>query len=210
MARAGVVKVDKFEWRGKVYPIMLNKESGEFHANIPNPDNDRSPLETFRGDLPFVKEKLEKYLKEADGKDLEWKPVIIIKNEKRERWEMDRTPEHSIGLTYSRGFRAKTISGKLLWREFLNTDPSELDNVEVKMREYNTDPPYWSHHAFELAYTPERWSSLRLITQTMKLMNERLQAIIQGGSDEIANMLHGIAEKGAQMLLPAPKEGGSR
>ncbi len=208
MARAGVAKVDKLEWRGVVYPIYLNKDSGEFSAHIPNPDNDRCPLESFQGDLPTVKKNLEKYLKEADGKDLKWSPVILIKREKLESWERSRAKENSLELEYRRGFRAKTISGKLLWRDFLETSPSDQDDVDVKMREYNADPPYWQKNAVELAYTPERWSSLRLITETMKLMNERLQAILNGGADEVAHMLTGVATKGAQMLLPAPKGGG--
>jgi hypothetical protein len=206
MAHRGTVKVDKLEWRGVVYPIMLNKESGEFSAHIPNPDNDRCPLESFQGDLPTVKEKLAKYLKEADGRDLQWEPVILIKREKRESWERLRSSENSLDLEYKRGFKAKTISGKMLWREFLDRNPSDKDDIAVKMREYNSDPPYWRMNAVELHYTPERWSSLRLITETMKLMNERLQGILHSGADEVANMLHGISEKGAQLLLPAPKK----
>jgi hypothetical protein len=210
VARRGIAKVDKLEWRGVVYPIFLHKESGEFSAHIPNPDNDRCPLESFRGDLPTVKQQLEKYLKDADGKDLQWEPVILIKREKLESWERSRAAENSLNLEYKRGFRAKMISGKLLWRDFLETNPSDEDDVAVKMREYNSDPPYWHTKAVELAYTAERWSSLRLITETMKLMNERLQTIINSGADEVSNMLRGISEKGAQLLLPAPKEGGSR
>lgn len=208
MARRGVVIVDQFEWRGVIYPIKLHKESGDFSANIPNPDESQGTryLESFRGDLPTVKSQLEKYLKEADGKDLKWEPVILIKVDQRERWEMGRHGQNSLDLTYDRGFRAKTISGKLLWREF--NVGNDDDNVEVKIREYNSDAPYYRTTAVELAYTPERWSSLRLITKTMEIMNERLQAILQGGADEVAKMLTGISEKGAQMLLPAPKEGG--
>ncbi len=204
MAQRGIVKVDQFEWRGKVYPIMLNKTTGEFSAKIPNPDESqgtRVPLESFHGDLPTVKEQLEKYLKEADGKDLKWEPVIVIKCDKRERWEMGRR-ENSLDLDYARGFRAKTMSGKLLWREF----SCDEDEVEPKMRNYNSDPPYYRASAVEIAYTPERWSSLRLITETMKAMNERLQTILRGGADEVSAMLHGIAEKGPQLLLPAPKK----
>lgn len=208
MSRRGTAKVDKLEWRGVVYPIFLNKETGEFSAHVPDPDNVHRPMESFHGELPEVKKQLEKYLKEADGKDLEWEPVIIIKYEKRENWNYGRRSDNSLDLDYKRGFRAKTISGKLLWRDFLDTSPDSQDDVTVKMQEYNTDPPYWRSSAVEIAYTPERWSSLRLITETMKLMNERLQKILSGGADEIAKMLHGISEKGAQMLLPAPKEGG--
>lgn len=210
MAHRGTVKVDKLEWRGVVYPIFLNKGSGEFSAHIPNPDNDRCPLESFRGDLPTVKEKLEKYLKEADGKDLKWEPVIIIKRDKRESWEIGRRGQGSLDLEYARGFRAKTIGGKMLWRDFLDRSPDDENDVAVKMREYNSEAPYWRTNAVELAYTPERWSSLRLITETMKLMNERLQAILQSGADEVSKMLVGISEKGAQLLLPAPKEGANR
>ncbi len=208
MARAGVVKVDKLEWRGVVYHIYLDKETGQFSAHIPDPDNSRCPLESFYGDLPTVKKQIEKYLKEADGKDLKWEPVILIKREKRESWEIGRRGENSLDLMYDRGFRAKTISGKLLWREFLETNPDDKNDVDVKMREYNTEPPYWKTNAVELAYTPERWSSLRLITETMKLMNERLQAILNSGADEVAHMLTGVATKGAGLLLPAPKGGG--
>lgn len=209
MARRGIAKVDKLEWRGVVYPIMLNKETGEFSAHVPNPDNDRSPLESFRGDLPTVKADLEKYLKEVDGKDLKWDAVILIKapDEDHHSWRYDRK-ENALSLDYVRGFRAKTISGKLLWRDFLETNPSDEDDVTIKMREYNSEPPYWHVKAVQLAYTAERWSSLRLITETMKLMNERLQTILQGGADEVSKMLHGISEKGAQLLLPAPKGGG--
>lgn len=209
MAQRGVVKVDKVEWRGVVYPILLNKKTGVFSAHVPNPDQTSGrycPLETFRGELPDVKEKLEKYLKEADGKDLQWSPLILVKHEKRESWEFNRGGRHSLDLDYARGFRAKTMSGKLLWREFIGND----DDVALKMREYNNDPPHWRTDAIELAYTPERWSSLRIITETMKLMNERLHGILKGGADEVANMLHGISEKGAQLLLPAPKKGGGR
>ena len=204
--RRGTVKVDKLEWRGVTYPILLNKETGEFSAHIMDPDNERNYLETFRGELPEVKKQLEKYLKEADGKDLKWEPVIIIKCEKRENWEYGRRGENSLDLDYKRGFRAKTISGKMLWRDFADSNPDDENDVTVRMREYNSDPPYWRSSAVEIAYTPERWSSLRLITETMKLMNERLQSILQGGADEIAKMLHGISKNGAQMLLPAPKK----
>lgn len=206
MARRGIAKVDKLEWRGVVYPIMLNKETGEFSAHVPNPDNDRSPLESFRGDLPTVKADLEKYLKEVDGKDLKWNAVILIKeSDDNHSWRYE-TKENALSLDYIRGFRAKTITGKLLWRNFLVTNPSDEDDVAVKMREYNSDPPYWHTKAVELAYTAERWSSLRLITETMKLMNERLQTIIKGGADEVSDMLRGISEKGAMLLLPAPKK----
>lgn len=207
MAQRGVVKVDQYEWRGIVYPIMLHKGSGEFSVNVKNPDGEI--LESFQGDLPTVKEKLEKYLKEADGKDLKWEPRIIIKCDKKESWEYGRRGQNSLDLDYTRGFRAKTMSGKLLWREFIG----EEDDVELNMRQYNSDPPYYRTDAIDLEYTPERWSSLRLITETMKAMNERLQAILQGGADEVSKMLHGISEKGAQLLLPAPKgapKGGGR
>jgi hypothetical protein len=206
MAQRGVVKVDKVEWRGVVYPILLNKETGVFSAHIPNPDQTSGrhcPLETFRGELPDVKSKLEKYLKEADGKDLQWTPLILVKHKNRESLEYGRKDQHSLNLDYARGFRAKTMSGKMLWREFIGNDHDDLD---LKMREYNSDPPYWRTDAIELAYTPERWSSLRIITETMNLMNERLQAILQGGVDEVSKMLTGISEKGAQLLLPAPKK----
>lgn len=204
MARRGIAKVDKLEWRGVVYPIMLNKETGEFSAHVPNPDDSRSPLESFRGDLPTVKADLEKYLKDADGKDLKWDAVILIMGaEDDESWHYDRNKKNALSLDYTRGFRAKTISGKMLWREFIRNDD---DDVAVNMREYNSDPPYWRTNAVELAYTAERWSSLRLITETMKLMNERLQTILKSGADEVSNMLHGISEKGAQLLLPAPKK----
>lgn len=208
MAHRGTVKVDKLEWRGVVYPILLNKETGTFTAHVPNPDPDAGrncPIETFRGDLPTVKAQLEKYLKESDGKDLKWEPVILIKRERRESWEIGRRGQNSLDLSYDRGFRAKTISGKMLWREFIGNDD---DDVSLKMREYNSDAPYYRTSAVELAYTPERWSSLRLITETMRAMNERLQTILEGGADEVSKMLNGISEKGAQMLLSAPKEGG--
>lgn len=209
MARRGVVKVDQFEWRGVIYPISLNKETGEFSAHIPNPDESQGTryLESFRGELPTVKAQLAKYLKESDGKDLEWEPVILIKRDKRESWEIGRRGQNSLDLSYDRGFKAKTMSGKMIWREFGTNDD---DEVVPKMREYNSDPPYYRVNAVELAYTPERWSSLRLITETMKAMNERLQAILEGGTDEVLKMLTGISEKGAQLLLPAPKEGGRR
>jgi hypothetical protein len=212
MARRGITKVDKLEWRGVVYPIMLNKETGEFSAHIPHPDSSRGVLESFRGDLPTVKADLEKYLKEADGKDLKWDAVILIKapEDDNPTWRYGGNKENALSLDYVRGFRAKTISGKLLWRDFLETNPDDEDDVAVKMREYNSEPPYWSSKAVELEYTAERWSSLRLITETMRLMNDRLQEILRGGVDKVSNMLHGISEKGAQLLLPAPKKGGSR
>lgn len=206
MASRGTIIVEKYEWRGVVYPIMLNKNTGKFHVHIPNPDGTRMPLETFGGELPEVKEQLEKYLKESDGKDLKWEAVIIIKTEKGSRYGYNRSDEHALDLRYWRGFRAKTMSQKILWRDFKNGE----DDVELDMREYNVDPPYFRHDGIELKYTPERWSSLRLITETMKLMNERLQKILEGGADEVTKMLQGISEKGAQMLLPAPKEGGKR
>lgn len=204
MAQRGVIKIEEFKWRDKVFPIMLNKETGEFSVHIPNPDKEAgsyaTPLETFRGELLEVKEKLEKYLRESDGKDLKWEAVILISSHEPPHWEKKA---HRIDLEYVRGFIAKTSSGKSLWRRF---DTNNKDDIEQKMDNYNSDPPYFWASAIRLDYTPERWSSLRLITESIEVMNEKLQEILHGGADKVAHMLHGIAEKGAQMLLPAPKK----
>lgn len=207
MARStrGWRKFDEIPWEdGAKYVIRCSTETGEFMVEIPDPTSDYRSLAKFVDkDLNKVKEEAVAWLK--DNSTLSWEAVIIIKGGEKNPLGRMYVSEDSLSLKYDRYYRAKRKDGSYLWKEYAkDKHQNSADDDDVKgmpgraMREPSI------HERVVLPYTPERWSALRMISLIITQINERINALIDQGKFD--DMLTTIAQRGAALLLPGPKE----
>jgi hypothetical protein len=186
---------------GAKVPIRCNTETGEFMAEIPNPEYPSQSLAKFSGkDLNKVKAEAVAWLK--DNATLQWEAIIVVNG--ASRWKGVReSSDNSLNLHYRRAYRAKRRDGSFLWKEFSLDGENESDDDEVKGKPgRTTSGPGIGEDSVVLPYTSERWSALRMISLLIKHINERLHALLDQG--KLDDLLLSIAQRGAMALLPAP------
>jgi len=218
MARSerGYKKIDEIVWEdGTKYPITVSKDSGEFRVQIPDPSSEYRNLASFTGkDLQEVRDEATAWLK--DNATLDWEAVIIIRGAEKIGGRR-HAEEYKINLDYKRYYRGKRKNGSYLWKEFSRGGDkhlNEADKDEVKGQPGRPcGEPYGvvaalvdpeGSDTLVLPYSAERWSALRTISLLIKQLNERINALLDQG--KLDDMLLSIAQRGAQALLPAPKE----
>lgn len=218
MARGekGYKKFDEIVWEdGAKYPILVNKETGEFRVQFPDPTSEYRNLASFSGkDLQEVRDQAIAWLK--DNQELDWEGVIIIRGADKVGGYRHAS-EESVNLSYKRYFRAKRKNNSYLWKEFAkagdNPHHNEADKDDVEgqpgkpcgepygVLSSAVDPK--NSDTLVLPYSPERWSALRTISLLIKNLNERINTLLDQG--KLDDMLLSIAQRGAQALLPGPK-----
>lgn len=198
-------KFDEIPWEdGTKHVIKCSTETGEFMIEIEDPGGGWQSLAKFKDkDLNKVKEEAIAWLK--DNSTLSWEAIIIIKGGEKNPLGRMYVSEESLSLRYDRYFRAKRRDGSYLWKEYAkDKHQNSADDDDVtgmpgrSLREPNT------HERVVLPYTPERWSALRMISLIITQINERINALIDQGKFD--DMLSTIAQRGASLLLPGPKE----
>lgn len=188
---------------GKEYKILLDKETGKFHAR------DLPAGEWFSDtNLPKLKAKVLAYIRKVCLAKFE--PVIVVE---RDRYNQS---EHSLSLSYERYFVTGLGTKDSIWKAFTPTgyectvvigdDGGKRDDTlegSAGPASHRSDP---SKDAVVLPYTNERWAALRSITKAMQELNRRLLALIED-KGELDRMLGRVAEGGFSMLLGHKKEG---
>jgi len=210
----GYKKIDEIVWEdGTKYPITVHKETGEFRVVIPDPASEYRNLASFTGkDLQDIRDQATAWLK--DNSTLDWEPVIIIRGAERIGGRR-HAEEYKINLDYKRFFRAKRKNSSYLWKEFAgdkHLNEAGKDEVEGQPGRPCGEPYGFvaalvnpeDNDCLVLPYTAERWSALRTISLLIRNLNERVNALLDQG--KLDDMLLSIAQRGAQALLPAPKE----
>lgn len=202
----GYVLVEKIKgYDGNQYKIMLDKQTGKFHARD-------LPAGEWLSDasLPKLREQALSYIRKVSLAKFE--PVIVVE---RDRYSHG---DHTLSLSYERYFVADIGESDQVWKAFtpkgyegtvvIGDDGGKQDDTlegSPGPASHRSDP---SKDAIVLPYTPERWAALRSITKGVQELNRRLLALIENKT-ELDKMLGRVAKGGMPLLLGGqrpPKE----
>jgi hypothetical protein len=194
--------VDHLEWyvTNEKFQVTLDIGSGQFQINLESHDH------IIKGDvLEKVKADAMAWLK--GNAELDMKPVIVVRMSDPIVAHA-RDSEHALMLNYERCFVGVRKDKQKIWKKWQDTgsipegEHSWLDCVEGKAS--SQSERLWDEaHSKIIPYTIEKWKALRKISKLIRIMNTRLEEIVE--SKDLEGFLLDLYKKDMIFALPAPK-----